>query len=70
MNVTHDEPDTEHVLLFVIAGNSPGVEFTAAAKARVEQFHKMWKSGVSSHEHGTPGFSGAFPPRVTVRETA
>ena len=43
MNVTHDEPDKEHVLLFVIAGNAPGAEFTPAALARVAEFHKTGK---------------------------
>ncbi len=43
MNVTYDEPDQEHVLLFVIAGDQPGAEFTLAAMARVEEFHKSGK---------------------------
>lgn len=43
MNITYDEPDTEHVLLFVIAGNSPGAEFTPAAMARVDEFHRTGK---------------------------
>jgi hypothetical protein len=43
MNVTKDEPDTEHILLFVIAGNAPEAEYTDAAK----QFMEEWsvKSG-------------------------
>jgi len=32
MNVTKDEPDVEHILLFVIAGNAPEAEYTDAAK--------------------------------------
>ena len=32
MNVTKDEPDIEHILLFVIAGNAPEAEYTDAAK--------------------------------------
>ena len=30
MNVTEGEPDTEHLLLFVVAGNGPQAEFTHA----------------------------------------
>jgi len=32
MNVTKGEPDVEHILLFVIAGNAPEAEYTDAAK--------------------------------------
>jgi len=32
MNVTKDEPDVEHILLFVIAGNAPEAQYTDAAK--------------------------------------
>ena len=39
MNVTHDQPDQEHILLFVIAGNGPGVEFTPGAQARMAEFN-------------------------------
>lgn len=38
MNVTPGEADTEHVLLFVIAGDAPEAEFTPAALARVEEW--------------------------------
>src|SRR5436190_1133458 len=38
MNVTHDEPDREHLLMFVIGGNSPQAEFTPAAMRRCEQY--------------------------------
>jgi hypothetical protein len=31
MNVTEGEPDTEHLLLFVVAGNGPQAEFTPDA---------------------------------------
>lgn len=31
LNITEGEPDTEHVILFVIAGNGPKAEFTAEA---------------------------------------
>ncbi len=43
MNVTHDEPDKEHILMFIIAGNSPAAEFTTAAMARVAEFERTGK---------------------------
>ena len=38
MNVTHDEPGKEHILMFIIGGNQPQAEFTPAAMQRCEQF--------------------------------
>ena len=35
MNVTYDEPDKEHLLMFVIGGNEPQAEFTPLAMQRV-----------------------------------
>jgi len=40
INVTFDEPEREHVLMFVIGGNQPQAEFTSAAMQRCEQ----WKA--------------------------
>jgi quercetin dioxygenase-like cupin family protein len=40
MNVTYDEPDKEHVLMFVIGGNEPQAEFTPAAMARCEAWQR------------------------------
>jgi mannose-6-phosphate isomerase-like protein (cupin superfamily) len=40
MNVTYGEPAREHVLMFIIGGNQPQAEFTAAAMQRCEQFSK------------------------------
>lgn len=37
-NITHDEPDTEHMLLFVIGGDAPMNEFTPQSMQRVEEF--------------------------------
>ena len=36
MNVTYDEPDREHILMFVIGGNEPQAEFTPEAMKRCE----------------------------------
>ena len=38
MNVTYDEPDKEHLLMFIIGGNQPQAEFTPAAMRRCEEF--------------------------------
>jgi len=38
MNVTYDEPQKEHLLMFIIGGNQPQAEFTAAAMQRCEAF--------------------------------
>ena len=37
-NITHDEPDAEHMLLFVVAGDAPQNEFTASSMRRAEEF--------------------------------
>ena len=38
MNITENDPDTEHVLLVVIAGNAPKAEFTEKAYNRIYEF--------------------------------
>jgi mannose-6-phosphate isomerase-like protein (cupin superfamily) len=38
MNVTYDEPEREHLLMFIIGGDQPQAEFTPAALARCEAF--------------------------------
>jgi hypothetical protein len=40
MNVTYEEPDREHVLMFVIGGNEPQAEFTPEAMKRCEAWQK------------------------------
>jgi hypothetical protein len=40
MNVTYDEPDREHLLMFVIGGNEPQAEFTPLAMQRCEAWQK------------------------------
>ena len=39
-NITTEELDAEHMLLFVIGGNAPQNEFTPAAMRRVEEFER------------------------------
>jgi hypothetical protein len=36
VNVTNDEPDQQHLLLFVVAGNAPKAEFTPGAQATID----------------------------------
>jgi mannose-6-phosphate isomerase-like protein (cupin superfamily) len=43
MNVTHDEPNKEHLLMFIIGGNQPQAEFTAAAMRRCDEFASKQK---------------------------
>ncbi len=38
MNVTYDEPDREHLLMFIIGGDQPQAEFTPAAMRRCEAY--------------------------------
>ena len=38
MNVTYDEPNREHLLMFIIGGNQPQAEFKPAAMARCEEW--------------------------------
>ncbi len=39
-NITDGDPDTEHVLMVVIAGDAPEAEFTPAANVRIEEFKR------------------------------
>ena len=45
MNVTFDEPKKEHLLMFIIGGNQPQAEFTAAAMRRCEEFAPRASAG-------------------------
>jgi hypothetical protein len=40
MNVTYDEPDREHLLMFVIGGDEPRADFTPGAMQRVEAWQQ------------------------------
>jgi hypothetical protein len=48
MNVTKGEPDTEHLLMFVIGGNAPRAEFTPLAMARCQEFADQKKTARAS----------------------
>ena len=41
MNVTYDEPEKEHILMFVIGGNEPQAEFTPDSMKRCEEWQKQ-----------------------------
>lgn len=36
-NITHDEPDTSHLLLVVVSGNSPKAEFSQSSMAQLKE---------------------------------
>lgn len=38
LNVTKDEPDAEHILLFIIGGDAPQAEFTTEATVAIEEW--------------------------------
>jgi mannose-6-phosphate isomerase-like protein (cupin superfamily) len=40
MNVTYDQPTKTHLLMFIIGGDQPQAEFTAAAMQRCEEFSR------------------------------
>jgi quercetin dioxygenase-like cupin family protein len=65
MNVTYDEPNREHVLMFIIGGNQPQAEFTPAAMKRCEE----WQRG-SAAGRPTRKASRAAAPRRRPSATA
>lgn len=44
MNITEGEPETEHLLMFVIGGNAPKAEFTPLAMKRCQEFAEEQKT--------------------------
>lgn len=50
MNVTYDEPNLEHILMFVIGGNEPQAEFTPEAMRRCEAW-EVRKDSVRVQRH-------------------
>jgi quercetin dioxygenase-like cupin family protein len=65
MNVTYDEPGKEHLLMFVIGGNQPQAEFTAAAMQRCEAF-----STERSAPRPSPGAASPRRRRATASRGA
>jgi mannose-6-phosphate isomerase-like protein (cupin superfamily) len=63
MNVTYDEPNKEHLLMFIIGGNQPQAEFTPAAMQRCETFSKEPQRQKQSRATG----SRRTPPSTAAR---
>ena len=83
MNVTYDEPNREHVLMFIIGGNQPLAEFTPAAMKRCEEWQRASAAGrptrTGSRAAATrrrppatrrPGAAGRNAPRRTQARRA
>ena len=60
MNVTYDEPNREHLLMFIIGGNQPQAEFTPAAMQRCEAYARG-----QAPRRGSP--APARPPQARAR---
>jgi hypothetical protein len=54
MNVTYDEPNREHLLMFIIGGDQPQAEFTADAMRRCEAFSRGKSPRKASRARGKP----------------
>lgn len=54
MNVTYDEPDREHLLMFIIGGNQPQAEFTPAAMQRCEAYARERAQRKTSRAAASP----------------
>src|SRR5688500_9240433 len=53
MNVTYDDPNREHLLMFIIGGDQPQAEFTADALRRCEDFSREQLKQRRSPARGT-----------------
>jgi mannose-6-phosphate isomerase-like protein (cupin superfamily) len=62
MNVTYDQPTRSHLLMFIIGGNQPQAEFTAAAMQRCEQYAREPSPRKASRARAKPR-----PRRSTAR---
>jgi mannose-6-phosphate isomerase-like protein (cupin superfamily) len=54
MNVTYDEPEREHLLMFIIGGDQPQAEFTPLAMQRCEAFSRGRSARPASRAAGSP----------------
>ncbi len=54
MNVTYDEPDREHLLMFIIGGDQPQAEFTPAAMQRCEAYEREQAQRKTSRAAASP----------------
>ena len=77
MNITYDEPNREHLLMFIIGGNQPQAEFTPDAMQRCEAFATAPAPRTASREAASPrpvparaakgGPARSAPPRTPAR---
>ena len=65
MNVTYHEPDSEHLLMFIIGGDQPQAEFTPAAMQRCDAWKKESGSDPDFNRRAAP--RKASPARRTSR---
>jgi len=63
MNVTYDEPNREHLLMFIIGGDQPQAEFTPAAMQRCEAFAREPQARTASPARASPRRPSARPAR-------
>jgi len=54
MNVTYDEPDREHLLMFIIGGDQPQAEFTPLAMQRCEAYARERAQRRTSPRRASP----------------
>ena len=67
MNVTYDEPDKEHLLMFIIGGNEPQAEFTPLAMKRCEEWQQETAASRTPTRRAS---SAAARPRKASRSAA
>jgi len=61
MNVTHDEPGKEHILMFIIGGDQPQAEFTPAAMQRCEEWQRESSQGQAQRKKSPAATSPRKP---------
>lgn len=66
MNVTHEEPGKEHILMFIIGGDQPQAEFTPLAMQRCE----AWQKDSSAARKPRTGSQAAAPARRAPSKAA
>lgn len=67
MNVTYDEPRSEHVLMFIIGGNRPQAEFTPAAMQRCEEWQRRSTGSSAARKPPSASRAAARRPRRPSR---
>jgi mannose-6-phosphate isomerase-like protein (cupin superfamily) len=67
MNVTYDEPDREHILMFIIGGDQPQAEFTPLAMQRCEEWRKEKSTSAQERPRQKASPAKARSPRRSAR---